>query len=251
MKKYIPDCVTLLNLVCGTCACIIAMWGHWFAAFLFILGAAAADFLDGFCARLLKAASPLGKQLDSLCDLVSFGLAPALMMFNWQMTFSTGSNALAYFAFVYVCCAALRLARFNIDESQKVDFKGLAVPAGAMVVAPLLAYGEVCATRGFDSFLVTMLNSGWFLPFLSVVLGGLMVSRINMFSLKGKKISFKDFPRETVHLAGVLLLACPLAITKGALLGVGFFYAAFPLMLLFTFVLYILINLAAIGAHRS
>ena len=251
MKKYIPDCVTLLNLVCGTCACIIAMRGHWFAAFIFVLGAAAADFLDGFCARLLKASSPLGKQLDSLCDLVSFGLAPALMIFNWQITFSTGSNALAYFAFIYVCCAALRLARFNIDESQKVDFKGLAVPGGAMIVAPMLAYGEVCTVRGFDSFLVTMLNSWWFLPVLSAILGGLMVSRVGMFSLKGKRLSLKDYPREAVHFASVLLLACPLAITKGTLLGVGFFYAAFPLILLFTFVLYILVNLAAIGTHRS
>ena len=251
MKKYIPDLVTLLNLVCGTCACILAVWGNLFPAFLFIVGAACFDFLDGFCARLLKTQSELGRQLDSLCDMVSFGLAPTLMAFNWMVHFSGGSNALAYFTFVYVCCAALRLARFNIDSSQKVDFKGLAVPAAAMVLAPMLAYGEVCATRNFGSILLPLLNSAWFLPAVCVALGLLMISRIPMFSLKGKKLSFRQYPRESVLFAAFLLLASPLAVIKAALLKVGFIYATLPLLLLFTFILYILVNLVAIGTGKK
>ena len=251
MKKYIPDLVTLMNLVCGTCACILAVWGNLFPAFLFIVGAACFDFLDGFCARLLKTQSDLGKQLDSLCDMVSFSLAPTLMAFNWMVHFSGGSNALAYFTFVFVCCAALRLARFNIDASQKVDFKGLAVPAGAMILAPMLAYGEVCATRNFSSVLLPLLNSKWFIPVVCVALGLLMVSNIPMFSLKGKKLSFRQYPRESVLLCCLPALACPLAVIKGTMLKVGFFYSTFPLLLIFTFILYILVNLVAIGTGKK
>ncbi|MBR5056471.1 MAG: CDP-diacylglycerol--serine O-phosphatidyltransferase [Bacteroidales bacterium] len=251
MKKIIPDCVTLLNLFCGICACILAMWGNYFPAFLFIVGAAVFDFLDGWIARLLKAPSELGRQLDSLCDMVSFGLAPTLMAFNWQLHNGAESTAVAYFAFIFVMAAALRLARFNIDAEQRTDFKGLAVPAAAMILAPMLAYGEVCSTRGFDSVLLPLLSTVWFIPAVCVVLGFLMVSRINMFSLKGKKLSLREFPRETIHFAAFLLIACPLAAIKGAMLKVGFFYAVFPLLLIFTFILYILVNLVAVGTHRK
>ena len=199
----------------------------------------------------MGAPSELGKQLDSLCDMVSFGLAPALMAFNWMMHSPARIPALAYFAFVFVCCAALRLARFNIDSSQIHDFKGLAVPAAAMVLAPMLAYGQVCATRGFDSFLLTLLNSCWFLPAVTVALGLLMVSRIPMYSLKGKKLSFKDYPRETVHFFSVFILASPLAVIKGTLLKVHFVYATLPLLILFAMVLYILVNLVALGTKKA
>ena len=251
MKKIIPDLVTLLNLVCGVCACILALWGEYYPAFIFIIGAACFDFLDGFCARLMGAPSELGKQLDSLCDLVSFGLAPALMAFNWMMHSPAKVPALAYFSFVFVCCAALRLARFNIDNSQLHDFKGLAVPAAAMVMAPMLAYGQVCDARGFDSLLLPLLNSCWFLPVVTVVLGLLMVSRIPMFSLKGKRLSFKDYPRESVHFLSVFLLASPLAVIKGALLKVHFVYATLPLLILFSMILYILVNLVALGTKKT
>ena len=251
MKKIIPDLVTLMNLVCGTCACILALWGEYYPAFIFIIGAACFDFLDGFCARLLGSSSELGKQLDSLCDMVSFGLAPALMAFNWMMHSPARIPALAYFAFVFVCCAALRLARFNIDSSQIHDFKGLAVPAAAMVMAPMLAFGQVCAEQGFSSILLPLLNSSWFLPALSVLLGLLMVSRIPMFSLKGKRLSFKDYPRESVHFLSVILLAAPLAIAKGALLKVHFIYSTLPLLILFAMVLYVRVNLVAIGRRNE
>lgn len=251
IRSIIPNCVTLLNLACGVCACILAVWGNYFPAFLFITGASVFDFLDGWCARLLNASSELGRQLDSLCDLVSFGLAPALMAFNWQLHNGAGPAALAYFAFIFIFAAALRLARFNIDVRQKSDFRGLAVPAAAMILAPLLAYGEVCAARGFGSVILTLLSSAWFIPAVCTLLGFLMVSRLPMFSLKGKKLSFSQYPRETIHLAATLLLACPLAIAKGKLLDVGLLYSTLPLLLIFTFILYILVNLAAAGTKKN
>lgn len=253
MKKHIPNCITLLNLLCGSCACILAMWQQYYPAFLFIIASAAFDFLDGFFARLLNAYSETGKQLDSLSDLVSFGLAPSLMLFNWYLNSGAEHTAFAYIALLIVLFAALRLARFNVDTRQSVDFTGLPVPAAAMIAAPLAAYGQVCTAHGTDSPLLALLDSGWFIPVLSAILAALMISEIPMFSMKHKGISFRRFPRETIFLtcwALLFVLVLPLC-RIGRETGLGFFYSIFPLGMFFGFTIYILINLAAIGSHKS
>ena len=249
MKKYIPDGITLMNLVCGVCACVLAMWGQYVPAFLFLLGSVVFDFLDGFFARLLNVVTPLGKQLDSLSDLVSFGLAPALMAFNWYLHSGASHTVFAYAAFFYTCCAALRLARFNIDHGQKTDFKGLAVPAAAMIIAPLLSFAQVCNKQDTPSFVTSLLDKEWFLPMLAVILGVLMVSRIKMFSLKGKKLSLSRFPIESVFFIAFLVIVLPLAVLHGRSIGAGFFYTVLPLAIVFAFVLYILINVVAAISH--
>lgn len=253
MKKHIPNCITLLNLLCGSCACILAMWQQYYPAFLFILAAAVFDFLDGFFARLLKAYSETGKQLDSLCDLVSFGLAPSLMLFNWYLNSGPEYTAFAYIALLIVLFAALRLARFNVDTRQSVDFIGLPVPACAMIAAPLAAYGQVCSAHGTSSVLLSLLNSAWFIPVLAAVLALLMISGIPMFSMKHKKLSFRECPRETIFLiCWVLLFVLVLPLCRiGKETGLGFIYSIFPLGMFFGFAIYILINLAAIGSHKS
>ena len=160
------------------------LWGlrgfQW--AFIFIAIAALADFFDGFAARMLKAYSNLGKELDSLCDVVSFGVAPAMILFFLLKEIGTDSW-LCWTSFLIPVCAAFRLARFNIDTRQTTSFIGLPVPANAIFwigYAALMWQGV--------SFL-----SAWyvFLCFL-VVECWLMNSNLTMFSLKMKSLSFKE-----------------------------------------------------------
>ena len=253
ITRYIPDTVTLLNLLSGACACILAMWGQYFPAFLFILAAACFDFLDGWCARLLNAYSELGKQLDSLSDLISFGLAPALLFFNRYLNAGHHHTAFAYVALLLAAFAALRLAKFNIDKRQSVDFIGLPTPAMAMIVAPLCGYGQICSARATDSVVLTLLDSAWFIPTVSVVLALLMISEVPMFSMKHKKLSFKQFPRETIFsvcFVLIFLVVLPLgSIAKES--GLGWFYSSLPLGMALSFSVYILINLVSIGLTTS
>ena len=143
-KYYIPNTVTLLNLVSGVLSITAMMSGKvvWAAAFIFI--AAVFDFLDGTLARLLDARSELGKQLDSLADMVSFGLAPGIIIFNMlSANCAVSCNALdrmhitPYFALLIPVCSAIRLGKFNIDLRQEVNFIGLPTPANAIFFASI------------------------------------------------------------------------------------------------------------------
>lgn len=198
--KNIPNCITALNLGAG-CLSIIAashatshFWGllgfQW--AFIFMGMAALADFLDGFAARLLKAYSDIGKELDSLCDLVSFGVAPALTLFFLIQEIGM-DKWLCWTTLLIPVCGAFRLARFNLDSRQTVNFIGLPVPANAIFWV------------GYASLMFNGVQflSLWyvFLPFL-VVECWLMNSNLPMFSLKMKNLSIKDnLPRYLLALA--------------------------------------------------
>ena len=185
VKKHIPNAITSLNLAFGLVGVVFALEGRLELAFALMLFAALADFCDGLAARLLDSYSEVGKQLDSLSDLVSFGLLPALMM-NRTLVYCTWSHSLwALLPLVFAVFAAFRLAIFNVDELQHSNFRGLPVPVAGLMCASLCCYvayrpaslcGILCSTYSF-------------LPLLSLVLGVLMVSRIPMFSLKfGKGI---------------------------------------------------------------
>lgn len=133
MTKHIPNTITCLNLLSGCLAVIFALSGNFVAVVVCVALSALFDFCDGLAARLLKAYSPMGKELDSLADLVSFGLAPALMVYHLlQTALSQEYSMLAYAALIIPVFAALRLAKFNVDDSQATTFKGLAVPANAL-----------------------------------------------------------------------------------------------------------------------
>ncbi len=170
----IPNLITLSNLLCGAAATIAALvCGDLHATFWWVIAAAVCDFLDGFTARLLKSFSPLGVQLDSLADMVSFGVAPSAVLYT--LTTGNGATAAAAFpVFVLAAFSALRLAKFNIDETQSVEFCGLPTPAAALfcVGAGLLA------ERGDVSL------AAWMPAAAAVVLALLLVSPIRMFSLK-------------------------------------------------------------------
>ncbi len=180
IRKYIPDFVTSMNIVCGIVGVVFAFKGRLEPAFWMMIAAAVFDFLDGFCARALGAYSDFGKELDSLCDLVSFGVLPSVMLYTLMKTLAFGESAVCWIPLAMTLASALRLAKFNIDTTQADSFKGLPVPASALLAGSLCCY--ICHDPA--SFLATWAAGPVFIPLLSLCLCALMVSRIPMFSFK-------------------------------------------------------------------
>lgn len=138
MKQHIPNSITALNLVFGCFSIIAALEGRLTDASLWIGGAAILDFFDGFVARLLKVSSEIGKQLDSLADVVSFGVAPGMIFYMMAGTcFGPGFCINAYLPFLIPAFSAFRLAKFNLDTRQSDSFIGLPTPANAMFIGSL------------------------------------------------------------------------------------------------------------------
>ncbi|MFY7970975.1 MAG: CDP-diacylglycerol--serine O-phosphatidyltransferase [Flavobacteriales bacterium] len=194
MRKHIPNLFTLGNLLCGSMATLaVASTNHLHPAVLLIFVAAFFDLLDGAVARALKVDGPLGKELDSLADVVSFGLAPTAIAFSmmsespygeYLFELALGQTLLPLSAFAIVLGAAYRLAKFNIDTTQSKEFKGLPSPAAGLFWASL-AVVEFSSTEPIH----------WLSPsvvaLLSGVVGLLMVSNIRMFSFKFSHFGWK------------------------------------------------------------
>jgi len=174
----IPNLLTLSNLFCGSVAVVSALvWGDLKLAFGLMVLAAVFDFFDGFAARLLNQSSPIGLQLDSLADDISFGLAPAAIMYSlyqWMPGIWLPEGYPGLVVFVFTACAALRLAKFNIDDTQRTEFCGLPSPAAAMLCGSL---GLLFETSGLE--LPREAISA-----IAVVVGLLMISNVRMFALK-------------------------------------------------------------------
>lgn len=170
----IPNLITLGNLLCGAAATITALvCGNLQAAFWWVIAAAVCDFFDGFTARLLKSFSPLGVQLDSLADMVSFGVAPSAVLY--ALATDCGAPAeVAFAVFVLAAFSALRLAKFNIDDTQSVEFCGLPTPAAALF----------CVGLGLLYYRGNVALAAWMPLAMAGVLALLLVSPIRMFSLK-------------------------------------------------------------------
>jgi len=190
ITKHIPNTITCLSLASGCVATVIALEGNFLWAALWVIIAAVFDFLDGFAARLLKAYSPMGKELDSLSDMVSFGVAPGMIVFRLlseaapALPLGSFNPYIPYLAFVIPVFSGLRLAKFNIDERQATSFIGLPVPAHALFWASL---GYVLAP-------VISANANILVPIVVLAAIGtslLLVSEIPMFSLKIKSLSWK------------------------------------------------------------
>lgn len=194
IKKHIPNFITCLNLFSGCVAVFLAFNGNYQGAFIAILVAAVFDFLDGFAARLLKAYSPMGKELDSLADMVSFGLAPGIIVFS-LLTETKISEWLPYLAFLIPVFSGLRLAKFNIDERQSSSFIGLPTPANAIFWAGL--------AFSFAPFLV---SNAWDLIVLTVLFSYLLIAEIPMFALKVKNVRWKDNQVQYSFLIGTIIL---------------------------------------------
>ena len=193
MYKHIPNAITCLNLFSGCVGVWFAFNGNYQGVALAVIFSAIFDFLDGMSARLLKAYSPMGKELDSLADVISFGLLPGATVFN--MLSVDYIHSYAYLGFLLTIFSALRLAKFNIDERQTSSFIGLPTPANAIFWAG-----------------IALAFSSWFIAHPLVLLGltvlfsYLLVAEIPMFSLKFKNLNWKENKLQFVFLGGCLLL---------------------------------------------
>ena len=211
IKIHIPNAITLLNLLSGCFSIVSAFEGDLVGAAYFIFLAAVLDFLDGTFARILNARTEIGKQLDSLADMVSFGLAPGFILFHLinNSLIITGlqitDNVLPYIAFLIPVFSAFRLAKFNIDTKQEFGFIGLPTPANAILIAsfPLILFYEL--ENSFIS--LNILQNTWILISISILLSVLLVAKLPLLSLKFKSISFSDNKsRYTFLLLSVILL---------------------------------------------
>lgn len=187
--RHLPNALTLANLTCGSVAtlAIAQSFDNTLAVFL-LFAAACFDLLDGAVARLLRVNGELGKQLDSLADVISFGLAPSIIIYGMlERNLTVELQWLKYLAFINVACAALRLARFNVQESGQTTFNGMPSPANGLFWASLLA---ITAWEKFNLQLTAAdVNLNWpsqLIITLLVVTSALMVSNIRMFSFKFK-----------------------------------------------------------------
>lgn len=203
IKKHIPNFVTSLNIVCGIIGVVFAFNGRLDIAFYLMIAAGVFDFCDGFAARALGAYSDMGKELDSLCDLVSFGVLPAIMLYSAMRTCSFGDSWLCWVPLVITVFSALRLAKFNVDPRQTSGFIGLPTPACALLVGALCYY--VC----FDPacFLAMWLAGPVFGPVLSICLSALLVCEIPMFSLKMHKDDPQVLKNKRMAFAFIVLAA--------------------------------------------
>lgn len=193
MKKHIPNTLTLCNLICGCIAAYIALQPEpqYATAFYFIIGGAVFDFFDGFAARLLHVSSPLGKELDSLADDITFGMAPAAIVFAMlQQTVPAivpeghwAATALPFAAFLIAAFSALRLAKFNLDERQATSFIGLPTPANA------LFWGALATAA--HTHIATTPWAAWALLAGVVASSLILVAEVPMFALKFKHFGWK------------------------------------------------------------
>jgi CDP-diacylglycerol--serine O-phosphatidyltransferase len=184
LKKHIPNTITCLNLISGCIATYWAFQSDYELALLFIVIGAVFDFFDGMSARLLHVSSPIGKELDSLADDITFGFAPSAIVFSYLSTLTANNHWLiAYFAFVMAAFSALRLAKFNLDERQALGFIGLPTPANALFWGALIVgRGDRLATLPFMSLIIV---AG------TLISCYLLVSEIPMFALKFKTWGWK------------------------------------------------------------
>lgn len=205
MRKQIPNILTLANLFSGCIAIVMSFQGNFQAVVIWVVIAALFDFLDGFAARLLKAYSDLGKELDSLADVVSFGVAPASAVFILLHDFAQYPTLLKpveaiipYFAFIIPVFSAYRLAKFNIDNRQTTSFLGLPTPAnGLFWISYCFGMNEVVSANELYIFLTLL---------LIILLSILMISEIPMFSLKIKKMVLKGNEMQFTMIFTMVLL---------------------------------------------
>ncbi len=200
----VPNTITCLNLVSGCLSINSAFSGDFLWAFLWIVLAAVFDFLDGFAARLLKSPSEIGKELDSLADAVSFGAAPAFILYN-LLTLSGGERWENYLVFIVAAFSALRLAKFNLDTRQTTEFIGLPTPANALLIA---STAETLAMNG-SAWRDAALSGPWYVIAGAIVLSLLLTSEIPMFSFKFKHFGFRENALRYIFLlyAAALLFA--------------------------------------------
>jgi len=196
LSRHLPNLLTLGNLVCGCLGILAVFQFSPHAPAYFIWAACVFDFFDGFAARALKTSSPIGKELDSLADMVSFGVLPSFTMYTW-IEQSTPQSPWAYSAFLIAVFSALRLAKFNIDENQNDSFIGLPTPANALFITGLVFLGTPLNV-------VTSSTVG--LVFITGMFSLLLVAPLDLFALKFKNFTWADNKLRFTFVALAVLL---------------------------------------------
>lgn len=223
IKKHIPNSITLTNLLCGALSIyFLYVSENILLPSIFILLGAIFDFFDGLTARLLKVTSAIGKELDSLADVVTFGLAPSLITVEVlkDSLLSSGnslfiSNILCLIPLFMALMSAYRLANFNVDERQSVNFIGLPTPANALLwlSLPVLNYLSdkkihlwgIYQQEVYSSLVEILLNP-WFIIVFSIIMGVMLIAPINMFSFKFKNFTWQDNKVKFIFLVICILL---------------------------------------------
>ena len=206
ITRHIPNIVTCCNLLSGCAASVMAFQSNYEAAILFIILGAVFDFFDGMLARLLDVSGPLGKELDSLADDITFGFAPSAIVFSlfkeveYPAYLQSVEDYFPYTAFIIAAFSALRLGKFNIDPRQSSSFIGLPTPANALFWSSLVVGGH--------SFLVSESFNALYLFILVALMSYLLIAELPMFSLKFKNLSWKDNKTSYIF----LLVCIPLLI---------------------------------------
>ncbi|ANI88984.1 hypothetical protein A9P82_06560 [Arachidicoccus ginsenosidimutans] len=251
MKKNLANCFTLLNLVFGFLAVIYILKGfssetqseifprgevYWASVFICI--AAVVDFLDGLIARICKAASELGKQLDSFADLVSFGVAPGLIVFQFlKISFAKNHPEMPvniwYLlpAVLLPCAGAFRLARFNLSTTKTLNFQGLPIPAAGILIASF----PVIFISATTSFTETIMTNYLFWCIVILLISYLMVSTLPMLSMKFKSISWNGNWHQLLLVFAAIIFA------------IFFHWLAVPLL----FIVYILLSLIVLKKEKT
>ena len=229
MKAQIPNAITSANLICGCLALMQIAEGNLVNASIFVLLGAFFDFFDGMAARLLKVKSEIGAQLDSLADLVTFGVAPSFIAFK-LIERQTAEPSLAYLALLLAVFSALRLAKFNVDDRQTEQFIGLPTPSNALfwVSIPLINWqAESLTSLVAVDGIVAIFQDDFFLVAAVLTLSYALVAEVPLLSLKFKNLAWKE-NKSRFTLLGIALLLIAL-----------FYFVAIPIILL----LYLLISI--------
>ncbi|UKM63668.1 CDP-alcohol phosphatidyltransferase family protein [Flavobacteriaceae bacterium GSB9] len=249
MKKYIPNALTLLNLLCGCIAVIFAVNNNFVVAAFFVFLGIFFDFFDGFAARKLNVQSELGLQLDSLADVVTSGVVPGIIMFKliglatesgesfssslgWGTDFygvTYSVSLTAFFGLAITLASAYRLAKFNIDDEQQTYFKGLPTPANALLI---IALPLIIEFQNSDTINAIILNK-WFLIGVTALSCYLLNANIKLFALKFKDFSFKN---NAIRYVFILLCLVLLIVLQ---------FAAIPLIILLYISMSIIYNLTS------
>lgn len=235
LKKHIPNAITSMNLLSGVFGVIVTLQGRVDQAFLLMLAAAVFDFCDGFAARLLHAYSPVGKELDSLADVVSFGVLPALVLHRLMAYQVRGW--ITFLPLVLAVFSALRLAKFNVDERQHATFLGLPTPSAAMICGSLAYY----VWNEPFTVLAQACGTVWFIPLIAAVLSALLVCEVPMFSLKPAKDDPVAGFKRTAFFSIVAIIAVMTVVLR----------FNWSMAVLMTFVAYVAMNLVFACFHAT
>ncbi|MBX2897567.1 MAG: CDP-diacylglycerol--serine O-phosphatidyltransferase [Cyclobacteriaceae bacterium] len=215
LLRHIPNALTCANLVCG-CLGLISLFTNKIEPAYFIWAACVFDFFDGFAARLLNVSSPIGKELDSLADVVSFGVLPALMVYKWM---GTNTGLLPYVALLIAVFSALRLAKFNIDTNQSDSFIGVPTPANALFLSALPFLPEAILTFVFSPYILAA---------IAIAFSLLLVAPLPLFALKFKNFGWQGNQLRFTFLAVAVLLL--LIFQAGAIPFIILFYIGVSLV---------------------